>query len=299
MTLRIAHFSDIHLTSRRLGWEARDLVSKRVTGWFNVKMLGRGKHFRHAPAVVLALVEELRHRTFDALAFSGDATGMGFSSEFAIASEALAVADPTWPPAVAVPGNHDYYTRRAVRHHQFENHFAHWQVGERIDDHRYPFARRVGDLWLVAVNSSTVNRGLLDASGEIGSDQLARLKKLCDRLEAGRRILVTHYPLRNSRGLVEHRAHRLRDHVAALKTAIDCKVSLWLHGHIHRPFVLSKSSQIPFPIACVGSSTMNDHWAYHDYSITPTHVEGIRRAFDQPTGKFRVESTFSLEMPGG
>jgi len=296
-TVRLAHFSDIHLTSPKLGWRPRDLASKRVTGWVNVKLLGRGRRFRHAVAVVAAMMSEIRQRSFDGLVFSGDATGMGFASEFAVAALALGVADPDSPPAVAVPGNHDYYTRRAVRDGRFEEHFAPWQIGERVDEHPYPFARKVGHVWLIAVNSSTVNRWHWDASGAIGIDQLERLKRLCDRLDPGPRILVTHYPLRTEQGLVEPRVHQLRDHRHALRTAIDCGVSLWLHGHLHRPFILAPSAAIPFPIVCVGSSTQTDRWAYHDYTIEDSRVLAVRRIYRVVENSFDDHSRFEFDLP--
>src|SRR5688500_2495733 len=131
--VRLAHFSDVHLTAKPLGFRPRDWVSKRFTGWLNVRVMGRGRSFKHAPAAAAALVRALKDRRLDALVFSGDATGLGFESEFVAAAHALGVRDDGLPPAVAVPGNHDYYTRRAVRESLFEQYFAPWQVGRRAD----------------------------------------------------------------------------------------------------------------------------------------------------------------------
>ena len=60
--VRLAHFSDVHLTSPRLGWRVRDVFGKRASGWVNVKILGRGKRFRNANAVVESLLREFRER---------------------------------------------------------------------------------------------------------------------------------------------------------------------------------------------------------------------------------------------
>ena len=76
--VRLAHFSDIHLTARPLGWRVRDAFNKRPTGWVNVKVLGRGHRFRHANDVTAALRREFAGRGFDQLVFSGDATTLGF-----------------------------------------------------------------------------------------------------------------------------------------------------------------------------------------------------------------------------
>src|SRR5437899_9208304 len=191
----LAHFSDVHLTVRRLGWLLRDLASKRVTGWFNLKALGRGKRFEHAEVVARAMVGEFRKRRPDTLVFCGDATALGFASEFAHAARALHVGDAELPPGFVVPGNHDYYTPPAVASGAFEREFAPWLEGVRVDEHRYPFARRVGPVWLIGVNSSTANLQPWDASGAVGADQRERLRRLLERLEGGVRILVTHYPV--------------------------------------------------------------------------------------------------------
>ncbi|MFO0849806.1 MAG: metallophosphoesterase [Gemmataceae bacterium] len=298
--VRLAHFSDVHLTARPLGWRPRDLMSKRVTGWMNVRLLGRGRRFRLAPAVVAALMEEIRDRKPDGLVFSGDATGLGFESEFVAAAHALGVRDETLPPAVAVPGNHDYYTRRAVRAGLFEQYFAPWLHGVRLDAETYPFARQVGGVWLVCVNSSTSNRWTWDASGAVGAAQLDRLKRLCDKLPAGPRVLVTHYPLRTAHGQGEPRVHRLRDHAAALDCAKACGVGLWVHGHIHRGFHLPASgARVPFPIVCAGSATQDNRWSYLEYAIDGPTVAATVRTYQPDHGGFRDTSFFTVEMPGG
>ncbi len=299
MAVRLAHFSDIHLTSKPLGWRPRDWFSKRVTGWMNVRLLGRGRRFKQAPAVVAALMRAVRERRPDAIVFTGDATGMGFESEFLVAAKALGVTDETLPPAVAVPGNHDYYTRRAVRGGLFESYFGPWQVGLRVDDRPYPFARRVGDVWLVCANSSTANRWHWDASGAFGPDQLDRLRRLCAMLSPGVRVLVTHYPLRTARAEVEPRVHRLRDHEHALRVASECGIGLWLHGHIHRGFVLKPTGGLPFPVVCVGSSTQNNRWTYNEYAIAGTKLEGLHRVYDPDHDQFRDAGFFELDLPGG
>lgn len=294
--MKLFHFSDIHLTAKPLGWRPRDLVSKRVTGWANVRLLGRGHRFRHAPAVVRALVEDIRTRSPDGVVFSGDATGLGFASEVLVAAKALGVGE-TDVPAVAVPGNHDYYTRRGVREGVFEQAFGPWLHGLRVDAEAYPFARQVGHVWLLCVNSCTWNRWNWDASGAVGPAQLDRLRRLCDKLPAGPRILVTHYPLRTAAGAVEPRVHRLRDHAAVLEAATACGVGLWLHGHIHRRFVLEPTDAIPFPVVCAGSATQDNRWSYAEYDIDGNAVQGRWRRYDPAAGGYVDDGEFTLTMP--
>src|SRR5262245_1294041 len=132
MTLRLAHFSDIHLTAKARGWRVRDAFNKRTSGWVNLKVLGRGKSFLHANDVTAALRREFTTRGFDHLVFSGDATALGFPNEMHEAARQLGVGDPTLPPGIAVPGNHDVYIGHSLRHRVFEEAFTPWLHGERI-----------------------------------------------------------------------------------------------------------------------------------------------------------------------
>ncbi len=211
MAVRFAHFSDIHLTARPLGWRTRDLFNKRTSGWVNVKLLGRGLRFKHASDVTGALRKEFASREFDQLVFSGDATTLGFPSEVSEAANRLGVGDASLPPGIAVPGNHDLYVGRSIRDRHFESAFAPWQEGVRVGAEPYPFARKVGHVWLIALNSAKPNFWLWDATGRVGAAQLQRLRELCKTLDSGPRIVVSHYPLLMEGHRVEPRWHRLHD----------------------------------------------------------------------------------------
>src|SRR4051812_44033491 len=60
-SIRLAHISDIHVSARSR-WRADDWFNKRLVAWLNLRLLGRGRRFRHTDAVLTALVEELQER---------------------------------------------------------------------------------------------------------------------------------------------------------------------------------------------------------------------------------------------
>ncbi len=300
--VRLAHFSDVHITTRPLGWRRRDWFSKRVTGYINLRWLGRRYRFRRAEEVLAALVADLRSRRPDHVVFSGDATNLGFEAEFARAAHLLGVQGDDRLPGLAVPGNHDYYTRAIVAAGVFERHFAPWQTGERVDGERYPFAQRVGPLWLVAVNSCVPNRWSWDASGRVGAAQLGRLKELLKRLGPGLRILVTHYPVCKASGKREERAHGLRDLGKLIDVAREGGISLWLHGHRHGPYYHQRPPEDAFPLAdfpviCAGSATQNKRWSYGEYTIAGRRLTGVRRVWDLEEARFRDAFEFELTLP--
>ncbi|HEY7328873.1 MAG TPA: metallophosphoesterase [Gemmataceae bacterium] len=297
MTIRLAHFSDIHVTAPGCSWRIRDLLNKRMSAWINLYCLGRGRDFRHTERILTALRHELTQRNFDRLVFSGDATALGFEEEMRSAAELLGVGDS--PPGLAVPGNHDYCTQTAMNSGHFERYFAPWQTGERVSGEVYPFAQRVGSVWLVAVNSSTANRLYWDARGRVGAGQLARLEKLLSGLEPGPRILVTHYPIWLSTGEHEHAFHGLRDLEDLISIAQRGGVVLWLHGHRHDHYFHAHSERTPFPVICAGSITQRGRWSYNDYTITGSKLRSVQRVYLKEKGSFGDGCVFELDLLSG
>jgi 3',5'-cyclic AMP phosphodiesterase CpdA len=295
-TVRLAHFSDVHITSRPLGWGFADWFNKRWAGWFNLRFLGRAYRFRDADALLGRLMTELRQDPPDHLIFSGDATTLGFEQELRRAVELLGVNGAETPPGLAVPGNHDYYTRSVAASGLFERYFAPWQKGLRVYDAPYPFAQRLGPVWLIGVNSCTGNRLIVDASGQVGTPQLKRLETLFQQLDDAPRILVTHYPICLKSGHTEHRYHGLRDLDAVLSVAERGGVALWLHGHRHGPYHFAQTQWASFPVICTGSVTQHGCWSYGFYTIEGNQVRAIRRTFSEDKQCFEESERFDLEL---
>jgi 3',5'-cyclic AMP phosphodiesterase CpdA len=294
--IRLAHVSDIHITASPLGWTWHDWFSKRYLGWLNFRWLGRRFRFRHADDVLAALVADVRRRGPDRLVFSGDATALGYETEMKRAVALLGLTAPDVLPGLAVPGNHDYYTRAVQASGLFERYFARWQTGLRVDDSIYPFAQRVGSAWLVGVNSCTGNRWPWDAGGSVGPAQMGRLRQLLARLEPGLRILVTHYPVFLASGKREWATHGLRDLPELIDVAVQGGVSVWLHGHRHAPYFHPPSDLVPFPVICAGSATQNGRWTYAEYILEGHHFRVVRRVFDPEDSSFKDGEQLDLEL---
>jgi 3',5'-cyclic AMP phosphodiesterase CpdA len=295
--IRLAHLSDVHVTVPRLPWRLRDWLSKRLTGWLNLAWFGRQHRFSESDRVLAAAVADIQVRRPDHVVFSGDAVCLGFEPEFRHAAQLMHVGEAAMPPGLAVPGNHDYYTRQSAAAGWFERYFAPWQTGERLDEAVYPFAQRLGPVWLVAVNSCTGNRWFWDASGQVGPAQAERLKQLLSRLEGGPRILVTHYPVCLDDGRRESAHHGLRDLEAVVAVAAAGGVSLWLHGHRHHPYLINDPTRVPFPVICAGSATERGRWCYHEYTIAPPRLVALRRVYSPAEGRFTDGQRFEVALP--
>ncbi len=293
--IRLAHFSDIHVTTPTLEWQREDWFNKRLTSWFNMRFLGRGKRFAHAEEVACRMMDEIAVRNIDHLIFSGDATALGFESEIRRAAEVLRGGELAIP-SLAIPGNHDYCTETAAASGHFERYFSAWQTGRRIDEQHYPFAQPVGPICLIAVNAATANPWAWDAGGAIGIAQLERLKRLLAELETGIKILVLHYPICLKNGQREPGYHGLRDLDALLDIANAGGVNLWLHGHRHGAYHFQKPAKANFPVICAGSATQTGLWSYGEYTIHDTTLTALRREYDPTTKRFRDAETFSLSL---
>jgi len=293
MPVRLAHLSDPHLWVPDCAWRWQDWLSKRIFTWMNLRVFRRWKRFAVADHVLERLAAELTTRNFDRVIFSGDATALGFAAEQRRAAELLQTERL---PGLAVPGNHDYCTHHAADSGAFERYFATWQQGERLDGCTYPFAQRVGDTWLIGVNSAKANRGFWDASGRTGREQLDRLRRLLQQLSPGLRILVTHYPICLANGRSETFAHGLNDLRETVEVAAPGGVGLWLHGHRHRFFWQPCPPFAPFPVICAGSATQTGLWSYGEYVIDGNRLAGTRREYNPAQDAFRDAETFELAL---
>ena len=296
--IRLAHFSDIHITAPTLEWTLRDWFNKRYAAWVNFRWLGRRRRFRDADKVLARLMEDLARRRPDHIVFSGDATALGFEAELKRAVQILHVGDTHAPPGLAVPGNHDYCTVQAAASGLFERYFAPWQNGLRCDGNVYPFAQRLGEVTLVAVNSCTGNRLAWDAGGSVGPEQLGRLRQLLADLEPGPRILVTHYPVCLASGKRESLVHGLRDLADLVEVATRGGIGLWLHGHRHQAYYFQEPPLAPFPVVCTGSATQSRLWSYGEYTLDGITCRVQRRVYDPQADAFLDEAAFEVRLRG-
>jgi 3',5'-cyclic AMP phosphodiesterase CpdA len=296
--IRLIHFSDVHLTTRPLGWHAGDFFTKRLPGWINLRWLGREHRFRHSEEVLSALMAELKRNPPDRIVFSGDATGLGFESELVRAVQSLGINQSNCLPGLAVPGNHDYYTPAVAASGLFEKYFAPWQQGERVDGATYPFAQRVGPVWLIGVNSCTGNRAFWDATGRVDELQLERLRRLLNQLEDGPRILVTHYPITRPGGEPERSDHRLRNLADLVRVASEGKVALWLHGHQHIQYAFYNPAKAPIPTSCAGSLTQTGKWSFYEYQIDQERLRAQEKTYSADSRGFQEEEGFELRLAG-
>lgn len=225
MPLRFVHVSDIHLLDLS-GTKPWHYLNKRITGRINLA-LNRGK--KHDARIFDAAVAFARSLQADRLVVTGDLTNLSLPSEFEHVRDRLAAAGL---PVTVIPGNHDTYTRDAVKHHLFEHHLGVFMQGEREGGTEYPFVQRFDDVVLIGVSTGIVSLPMF-ATGVVGPAQLTRLEHILAETGAEKltRIVLIHHP--PVAGVSKPR-HDLLDLAAFGEIISRHGAELILHGHEHR-----------------------------------------------------------------
>jgi 3',5'-cyclic AMP phosphodiesterase CpdA len=236
MSTILAHLSDPHVLDLRGVALHRLLLNKRLTGWMNLR-LKRGH--KHRPAIVEAMMADLRALAPDHVAVTGDLTNLALEPEFE-AARAMIERLGMHPSQVSViPGNHDLYTEGARRAGRFGSFFAKYITSDLdlavdLPGGRFPFVRLRGDLALIGL-SSAVPRLPLISSGHLGDAQRRALREALAHPEVASRaaVVLSHHPVVDPRGRLRPYMRGLED-IADFRAALDHgRDVLALHGHWH------------------------------------------------------------------
>ncbi|HSX13741.1 MAG TPA: metallophosphoesterase [Chlamydiales bacterium] len=204
--MRIAHLSDIHFT--QLTFNPLRLFPKRIFGHLNW-LIHRRKYFNHQ--MIDLLPNLFRELHVDLVLFAGDFTSSSLHSEFMIAKKWMSKLPIPW---IAIPGNHDHYTRTSA--HRYYQYF------ESLKPHP------IGNNWWVIPMDTTCPNPIRSSKGIFSN--AAQLEELLNQI-SGNVILLNHYPFfqqeSKDRSLEggEELEQLIRKHP---------KIKLYLHGHTHR-----------------------------------------------------------------
>lgn len=230
--LTLVHFSDLHLW--RFGLDG-DLFPKRFLGLGNL-VLKRARRFpRH---VALRVIEKLCEIEGDYLCFSGDLSTTALFSEFKLGQALFAPLRERWGKRfLAIPGNHDRYTPRAMRKKHFEAFF-------------YPAFDAAPKRWQLHPGWQCIGLDLscprwLSACGQLPEAQFQALETMLQEIKAQdqRCIVMGHYPLLYPRDVRADPMHAMASEARARLCALLDRygVVLYLHGHKHQRWRLESN----------------------------------------------------------
>jgi 3',5'-cyclic AMP phosphodiesterase CpdA len=237
-SMRIAHFSDLHVLSLE-GVSPHRFLNKRATGYVNLR-LKRG-HVHH-PRFVRAIAREIRKSKVDHVVITGDLTNLALEQEFAAVRTLLDEELGLSPADVSiVPGNHDLYTRGALRAKRFVKYFGEFmtsdlpELGVEIPLGRFPFVRLRGPAAIIGLTSAVPSLPLF-AVGKIGKVQADALARILAHPEVRKRtpVVLMHHPVHNPVPTLKRLMTGLNDAALLWTTIKDVPRGLVLHGHLHR-----------------------------------------------------------------
>jgi len=253
---RIAHLSDLHISSDRSG------LRQRWRSWVG---RSQAKNLLNLQAVL----RDMALCGIDHLVLTGDLTHAAKKAEFETLRTALGdFANPD--RLTIVPGNHDLsyrYVRRRLRAKNcprklwpLVSHFAdvfpsaHPAELDQTKKDLFPFAKVLakGRIVLIGLDTTghlTARVGLLNSFGTIGRVQLADLRALLkhpwlhDRIKI---VVMHHHPVIVPVATMFDSFKHLFQSKQLLDLLYENRVDVILHGHKHHPF-------------CWQSHTFRDH----------------------------------------
>ncbi|WP_114945775.1 metallophosphoesterase family protein [Microvirga calopogonii] len=222
---RIAHLTDPHvgpLPRPRL----KQLLSKRLTGWYNWH---RSRHGLHDMELLAELVADIHAQQPDHITCTGDTCNIGLPDEWKTSRVFLeGLGDPS--RVTFVPGNHDAYVRGSLEGLMRE--IAPWTRGDDGREGTFPYLRRYGPVAIIGLSSAIPTLPFV-ASGRVGSKQMKVVEDILGEL--GRdpgcfRIVLIHHPphvggAEAGRNLTDARRFE--------KMLCRVGAELVLHGHNH------------------------------------------------------------------
>lgn len=298
--MKIAHFSDLHLLALD-GVDWRRFLNKRLTGLANLRLK---RSALHVASHVRAIARDVAAGHFDHVVITGDLTNLALETEFENVRRVLEDDLRIDPNDVSiVPGNHDLYTRGALRSRRFERYFAPWlssdlpDVGVDVSGAWFPVVRLRGPAAIVSM-SSAVPRPPFVAAGELGRAQLDALGRVLARPEVRSRTLVLalHHPAVHPWSRVKHHVEGLRDAPALLSLLRKLSRGIVVHGHLHRRLqrTITTSCGNLLQLGATSASLQHDSTdrmaGYNVYEIDEEGVKRVEaRVLDPATGVFRIE----------
>jgi 3',5'-cyclic AMP phosphodiesterase CpdA len=228
--MRIAQVSDFHYT--HITWNPFRLFSKRILGNLNWVFSRESEFSTDQLELLPPLFTELG---VDLVLLGGDFSTTSLAEEFESASQFVKQIEQPW---IAVPGNHDHYTRSSYRNKHFYRYFANHrkEISHPVDfftlkDHGVEAHRIAPTWWAIALDTARSTH-FFSSAGLLSEKLEGYLEEIIQLLPPNDSILMlNHYPFFQND---ETRRNLERGEVLQSFLNRHPRIRLYLHGHTHR-----------------------------------------------------------------
>lgn len=232
--MKIAHFSDCHITGPFKLTNFHSIFTKRLTGTFNV-YTKRSHILKDAEKKLYATLKHIIQKHPDMVLFSGDISSLSLKSEFLRAREII-YNTISHEKLFLIPGNHDRYTFLTSKTDLFHRIFT-----SEYDYLSYPYPKirflNNGTL-LLSLNTARFNPLFFDASGFVKKSEILHAQTIIDKTPENRGILlIMHHSIYKKNENVDTYYHRIRNYQEILRFIKKNNIKAVLSGHIHKAYI--------------------------------------------------------------
>ena len=283
--MRIAQIADFHFT--QLSWNPFRLFSKRVLGNINWICARKNHFFEEQLEPLPGLFEELG---VDLVLLGGDFSTTALQTEFEKAARFVEQIKQPW---IAIPGNHDHYTRRSYRDKRFYQRFTN-KRGEishpveffTLKDHAIEAHKIMEGWWLIALDTALATNPY-SSEGLFSQKIESYLEEAIQLIPSECSILLfNHYPFFQN----DVKRHNLiRGEQLQKLLEKNPRIRLYLHGHTHQHIVADlQVSNLPL-ILDSGSCAQGRKGAWNLIDLQPDGCQVSTYRWDRKWTKTRTE----------
>lgn len=276
--MRIAQISDFHFT--HITWNPFRLFSKRLFGnlyWlFNRKKI----FFPEQLAPLPKLFTELQ---VDWVLLGGDFTTTSLKEEFKKAVQFVSKISQPW---IAIPGNHDHYTRRSHRQKHYYRYLSNRPARFFSLEKQGVEAHLISpNWWIVALDTAHPtpphsSEGLFSEALEKNLETLLKLIPSQDAI-----LLFNHYPFFQNDA--SHRNLRRGEELQKLLQRHP-RIRIYAHGHTHRHTIADlQANQLPLILDSGCPAQGQGTWNLIDFASQGCTVTSYQ--WDNQWKPFRTE----------
>jgi len=244
-SLRIAQISDLHFS--KPSWNPSQFFSKRWIGNLNL-LLTRKREYEHQR--LLTLPDFFKNAAVDHVLITGDLSTTSLEQEFELAADFIKRLKDAGLSVMAIPGNHDQYTKKVYRDSLFYRFFDS-ALSKNLKEHKVA-VKKLNDNWWVVLLDTALATPLLSSRGLFSLEVEKNLTAALSEIPAGQNvILANHFPFFEGDS---DRTTLLRSEHLRAKVKQFPQIKLYLHGHTHRHCIADLQSS-GYPIVLDSGST--------------------------------------------